>query len=135
MKVSSSLPYKVKYILEVHTVHKMWPLKWARHHNVSQIALIEESVKKQSCDLERRPEISVSFIDCKSRSNTRRSKDQNFKNRLSLYDLFYFPLISLLSRKSSLWFEQGFFCCCCVVVYVCFFDCELIRQVCLHTGH
>ncbi len=27
---------------------------------------------------------------------------------LSLYDLFYFPLISLLSRKSSLWFEQVF---------------------------
>ncbi len=58
-----------------------------------------------SCDLKRRSGISVSSIDCKSRSNTR-SKDQNFKKpkptRLSLYDLFYFPLISHLSRKSSL---------------------------------
>ncbi len=29
------------------TLHKMWPFKWARHPNVSQVSLIEESMKKQ----------------------------------------------------------------------------------------
>ncbi len=29
------------------TLHKMWSFKWARHPNVSQVSLIEESMKKQ----------------------------------------------------------------------------------------
>lgn len=100
-------------------IHKMFPLKWALHHNVSQITSYFRGKHEDSTpDNEHihQPEISVSSIDCKSRSNTRRSKDHNFKKPKPSLPLWFILVSSDLSLALAK-LSQVF----CIVVHVCFF--------------
>jgi len=99
----------------------MFPLKWALHHNVSQVASCFRGKHEDSTPDNQhihQPQISVSSIDCKSRSNTRRSKDHSFKKPKPSTGFPFMIYFSFLWSQSCLEKALSGFLHCCSCLFL-----------------
>lgn len=124
----SSVKAEVEYAVETAKqqlaiqIHKMFPLKWALHHNVNQVTSYFRGKHEDSTPDNQhihQPQISVSSIVCKSRSNTRRSKDHNFKKPKPSTGFPFMIYFSFLWSQSCLGKAlSGYLHCCLFLLLI-----------------